>query len=188
MSILPIRAYGDPVLKEKAVAVTPEHPGLKELIDNMWETMYKASGLGLAAPQVGESLRIFIIDASPFGDEEPVLSDFKKVFINAEILEETGKTWSFNEGCLSFPGLREDISRPPHIRISYQDEDFNKYEEEYTGLAARIIQHEYDHIEGTLMVDRMMPLKRTLLRKKLNNITKGLVDVDYKMKFPLKKK
>lgn len=188
MSILPIRAYGDPVLKKKAATVAPGHPGLKELIDNMWETMYKASGLGLAAPQVGESLRIFIIDASPFGDEEPELADFKKVFLNAEILEETGKTWSFNEGCLSFPGLREDISRPPQIRIRYQDGDFNEYEEEYTGLAARIIQHEYDHIEGTLMVDRIMPLKRTLLRRKLSNISKGLVDVDYKMKFPLKKK
>ncbi len=188
MSVLPIRAYGDPVLKKKAEAVTPEHPDLKELIDDMWETMYKASGLGLAAPQVGKSLRIFVIDASPFGEEEPRLADFKKVFLNAQILEEKGKTWSFNEGCLSFPGMREDISRPPQIRIRYQDENFNEYEEEYSGLAARIIQHEYDHIEGTLMVDRMMPLKRTLLRRKLSNISKGLVDVDYKMKFPLKKK
>ncbi len=188
MSVLPIRAYGDPVLKKKATFVTPDHPGLQELIDDMWETMYKASGLGLAAPQVGKSLRIFIIDASPFGEEEPQLANFKKVFLNAEILEEKGKTWSFNEGCLSFPGLREDISRPPQIRIRYQDEEFNEYEEEYSGLAARIIQHEYDHIEGNLMVDRMMPLKRTLLRRKLSNISKGLVDVDYKMKFPLKKK
>ncbi|MFO7873555.1 MAG: peptide deformylase [Bacteroidales bacterium] len=188
MSILPILAYGDPVLKKRALPISKDHFGLQELIDNMWETMYKAKGVGLAAPQVGESLRLFIIDASPYADEAPELENFKKVFINAEILEETGKAWYFNEGCLSFPDLREDIQRQPTIKIRYQDEAFNDYEETYTGLSARIIQHEYDHTNGVLMVDRMSPLKKTLIKKKLSNISKGNVEVDYPMKFPSRKK
>lgn len=186
MSVLPILAYGEPVLKTKAKQISKDHPGLSELIENMWETMYKAQGVGLAAPQVGESIRLFIIDANPYAEEEPDLKDFKKVFINAQILEESGKGFLFNEGCLSFPGLREDIRRLPTIRMKYLDEDFNEHEESFTGLKARIIQHEYDHIEGVLMVDRITPLKKTLLRKKLQNISKGNVSVDYHMKFPLR--
>ncbi len=188
MSVLPILAYGDPVLKAKAKPIAKDHPGLDTIISDMWETMYKAGGVGLAAPQVGKSIRLFLIDANPYADEEPELKDFKKVFINARILEENGKDFSFNEGCLSFPGLREDIRRQPEIKLSYQDENFNEYEEVFTGIKARIIQHEYDHIEGVLMVDRITPLKKTLLRKKLQNISKGNVSVDYLMRFPLRKR
>jgi peptide deformylase len=186
--ILPVVAYGDPVLKNRAKPVEKDHQGLQELIDTMWDTMYQAQGVGLAAPQVGQSLRLFIIDASPFANEDPSLKDFKKVFINARILEESGQEWLFNEGCLSFPDLREDILRKPDIRMAYQDEHFNEFEESFSGLAARIIQHEYDHIEGIVMVDRISPLKRTLLRKKLSNISRGLVNPGYPMKFPLRKK
>ena len=188
MSVLPILAYGDPILKTKAKPITKDHPGLSPLIENMWETMYKAQGVGLAAPQVGEGIRLFIIDASPYAEEEPDLKDFKRVFINAQITEESGKAFLFNEGCLSFPGLREDIRRLPTIRLTYMDEDFNEHEETFSGLKARIIQHEYDHIDGVLMVDRITPLKKTLLRKKLQNISKGNVSVDYPMKFPLRKR
>ncbi len=186
MSIKPIVAYGDPVLKKKAQPVGQDDPQLQELIADMWDTMYNAQGVGLAAPQIGRSVRIFVIDATPFAEEEPELKGFKKVFINAEILEEDGKEWLFNEGCLSFPELREDINRKPQIRIRYQDEDFNTHEEKYDGVTARIIQHEYDHIDGKLMVDHFSPLKKTLLRKKLTNISKGLVNVSYPMKFPLR--
>ncbi len=188
MSVLPILAYGDPVLKTKAKSIGKDYPDLPALIENMWETMYKAQGIGLAAPQVGKSIRLFIIDANPYAEEEPGLKDFKKVFINAQIIEESGKAFLYNEGCLSFPGLREDIRRLPTIRLRYQDEDFNEHEETFTGLKTRIIQHEYDHIEGLLMVDRITPLKKTLLRKKLQNISKGNVSVDYQMKFPLRKR
>lgn len=188
MSVLPILAYGDPVLKAKAKPITKDHAGLDKIITDMWETMYKAGGVGLAAPQIGKSIRLFVIDANPYAEEEPELKDFKKVFINASILEESGKEYSFNEGCLSFPGLREDIRRQPSIKMSYQDEDFNDYEEVFSGIKARIIQHEYDHIEGVLMVDRITPLKKTLLRKKLQNISKGNVSVDYLMRFPLRKR
>ncbi len=188
MSVLPILAYGDPALKIKAKPVDKDYPDLQGVIEDMWETMYNAAGLGMAAPQVGKSIRIFIIDATPFADEEPGLEGFKKVFINAEILEETGKPWLYNEGCLSFPELREDIQRRPNVRIRYQDEDFNTYEEIFSGLIARIIQHEYDHIEGRLMTDHFSPLKRTLLKKKLSNISKGSVPVKYPMKFPLRKR
>ncbi len=188
MSVLPILAYGDPVLKAKAKPIEKDHPELNTIINDMWDTMYKAGGVGLAAPQVGKSIRLFVIDANPYADEEPELKDFKKVFINARILEESGNEYSFNEGCLSFPGLREDIRRQPNIKLSYQDEDFNDYEEVFSGIKARIIQHEYDHIEGILMVDRITPLKKTLLRKKLQNISKGNVSVDYLMRFPLRKR
>ncbi len=188
MSVLPILAYGDPVLKAKAKPITKDHPDLSAIITNMWDTMYKAGGVGLAAPQVGKSIRLFVIDANPYSDDEPELKDFKKVFINARILEESGKEYPFNEGCLSFPGLREDIRRQPSIKMCYQDEDFNDHEEVFSGIKARIIQHEYDHIEGVLMVDRITPLKKTLLRKKLQNISKGNVSVDYLMRFPLRKR
>ncbi len=186
MSIKPIVAYGDPVLKKKASPIDKDHQGLQQIIADMWDTMYNAEGVGLAAPQIGESIRLFVIDANPFAGEDPVLDGFKKVFINAEITEEKGKEWLFNEGCLSFPELREDLQRKPEITIRYQDENFNRHEETYKGIAARIIQHEYDHIEGKLMVDHISPLKKTLLRKKLSNISRGLVSVNYPMKFPLR--
>lgn len=182
--ILPIVAYGDPVLKKEAVEIESDYAGLKELIANMYETMYKAEGVGLAAPQIGKSIRIFIVDASPFEEEEPKLKGFKKTFINPIIVEEEGKEWGFNEGCLSIPGIREDVMRKPKITIEYMDEDFNLIEEEYDGIAARIIQHEYDHIEGVLFTDKINPLKRRLLSTKLNNISKGNVKVPYRMKFP----
>lgn len=184
--ILPIVGYGNPVLKKKAGEIDASYPGLQQFIDDMWETMYNANGVGLAAPQVGKSIRLFMIDASPFEEEEEELKDFKKVFINAQILEETGEEWFFNEGCLSFPDLREDVSRKPKIRIRYQDEKFNTYEEEYEGIAARIIQHEYDHIEGIVFVDRITPLKRRLIKNKLTNIIKGITRPSYKMKFAQK--
>ena len=186
--ILPIVAYGNPVLNKKAVPVTPEYPGLKELISNMFETMYSAQGVGLAAPQIGKSIRLFVIDASPFADDEEdeeaqTLKDFKEVFINAQIEDESGEEWGFEEGCLSIPTLREEVYREETIRIRYFDAHFNEHVREFSGYAARIIQHEYDHIEGKLFTDRLSPLKRKMLRGKLNDISKGKVDVNYKMKF-----
>jgi peptide deformylase len=189
--ILPIVAYGDDVLKKKADEITPDYPDLKQLISDMFETMYQAKGVGLAAPQIGKSIRLFIVDASPFADDEEEnlshLEDFKKVFINPIIIEEEGKEWPFNEGCLSIPGIREDVYRQPNILLKYQDENFNHFEERFDGIAARIIQHEYDHIEGILFTDHLNPLKRRLLKNKLNNISKGEIKVEYKMRFPNKK-
>ena len=185
--ILPIVAFGTPVLKQKAKNIDKDYEGLLELIDNMFETMHEASGVGLAAPQIGKSIRLFIVDASPFEEDEPELKDFQQVFLNPEILEEEGEEWSFNEGCLSIPHIREDVSRKPKIRIRYQDEYFDTYEEEFEGIAARIIQHEYDHIEGVLFTDYLSPLKKRLLKRKLTDISKGKIRVDYRMKFPQKK-
>jgi peptide deformylase len=185
----PIVAYGDPILRRKATAIEPdEYPHIKELIENMFETMYAARGVGLAAPQVGLSMRLFIIDASPFEEEDPQLKDFKKVFINAIALEDKGEEWAFNEGCLSIPDIREDVSRKAIIRLSYYDEAWKHHEETFTGMAARIIQHEYDHIEGKLFIDKLSPLRKRLIQKKLNDISKGIVEVEYKMKFPAVKK
>ncbi len=193
--IYPIVAYGDPVLRVKAKEITPEHPNLKDVIANMFETMYGASGVGLAAPQVGMPIRLFLVDASPFADDEELsqqeqdfLADFKRVFINARKVEESGEKWAFNEGCLSIPDVREDVSRQDTITLQYQDEDFNTHTDTFTGLAARVIQHEYDHIEGVLFTDYLSPLKKRLLKGKLGNISKGKVQVDYRMKFPLAKK
>ena len=193
--ILPIVAYGDPVLRKKAKEIPSDYSKLKELVENMFETMYNASGVGLAGPQVGLPLRIFVIDASPFADDEELsqedqeqLKGFKKVFINAKIEEEEGKEWAFNEGCLSIPDIREDVNRKPQIKITYQDEEFNSHSETYNGLAARIIQHEYDHIEGILFTDKLSSLKKRLLKNRLEKISKGKVSVDYKMRFPQVKK
>ncbi|MFK8036972.1 MAG: peptide deformylase [Crocinitomicaceae bacterium] len=195
--ILPIVAYGDPLLKREAQEIDENYDGLKALIDNMFETMYAASGVGLAAPQINRSVRIFIVDASPFAEveegEEPDplaegLDGFKKVFINPIIEEEEGEEWAFAEGCLSIPKIREDVLRKPKIKISYYDENWNFFEEEYEGYAARIIQHEYDHIEGVLFTDYLSPLKKKMLKKKLMNISKGEIDVSYRMKFPINKK
>jgi peptide deformylase len=184
--ILPIVAYGDPVLRKEAEEIDADYPDLKEFILDMYETMYKAGGVGLAAPQVGKSIRLFIVDAAPFEEDEPNLKNFKKVFINPIIIEEQGEEWKFNEGCLSIPGIREDVSRKSQITIEYYNEKFVLKEEKFEGIAARIIQHEYDHIEGVLFTDRISPLRRQLLKKKLSEIAKGNVEVKYKMRFPLK--
>jgi peptide deformylase len=186
--ILPIVAYGSPVLKEKAESIKPDYPELQTLIDNMFETMYSAHGVGLAAPQIGKSIRLFIVDVTPFAEDDASLDGIKKVFINPEIILEEGTEWKFNEGCLSIPTIREDISRKPNISIRYQDEHFVEHQEEISGLLARVIQHEYDHIEGILFTDRISQLRKTLIRAKLINISKGNVKVDYKMKFPVLKK
>ncbi|SKB66069.1 peptide deformylase [Parapedobacter luteus] len=185
---LPIIAYGDPVLKRKGVAIEKDYPDLQQLIANMFETMYAAHGVGLAAPQIGLSIRVFVIDASPFVDDDPTLKDFRKVFINAELLDEHGEKWAFNEGCLSIPEIREDVNRYPDIRIRYVDENWVEHEENFTGLAARIIQHEYDHIEGKLFTEKLSPLRKAMIKSKLEAISRGQVDVDYKMKFPALKK
>ena len=185
--ILPIVAFGTPILKQKTKNVDKDYQGLSELIENMFETMHEAGGVGLAAPQIGKSIRLFIVDASPFEEDEPGLKDFQQVFLNPEIIEEEGEEWSFNEGCLSIPHVREDVRRKPKIRIRYQDEYFNTYEEEFDGIVARIIQHEYDHIEGVLFTDYLSPLKKRLLKRKLNDISRGNIRVDYRMNFPQKK-
>lgn len=193
--ILPIVAYGDPVLRKLAKDIPADYPKLAELVENMFQTMYNASGVGLAGPQVGLPLRIFVIDARPFAEDEDLtaeeqeqLKNFKKVFINAQIEEEQGEEWIFNEGCLSIPDVREDVSRKPQITISYVDADFKKHTETYDGLIARIIQHEYDHIEGILFTDKLSSLKKRLLKNRLLKIAKGKIRVEYKMRFPQIKK
>lgn len=193
--ILPIVAYGDPVLRKKGKEITKDYPNLDKLLENMWDTMYNAAGVGLAAPQVGLPIRLFLIDPSPFAEDDDLsetdraeLSKLKKVFINPQIVEESGDEWAFNEGCLSIPDIREDVFRKPEVVIEYQDENFNSYRETYTGLAARVIQHEYDHIEGVLFTDKLSSLKKRLLKGKLTNISKGKIGIDYKMRFPAMKK
>lgn len=189
--ILPIVAYGDPVLRKKSVEISKDYPDLKTLITNMKETMYNASGVGLAAPQIGKAIRLFVIDASPFADDEDLnkednelLKNFNRVFINPKIVKEEGEEWAFNEGCLSIPDVREDVWRQPIITIEYQDENFEKHTEILSGLAARIFQHEYDHIEGILFTDKISSLKKRLLKRKLENISKGKIRADYRMRFP----
>jgi len=188
--ILPIIAYGDPVLKKKCEEIDASYPNLKELIENMFETMNSANGVGLASPQIGQNIRLFLVDTSPLAEDEgnEHLKDFKKVFINAEMLSEDGDEWKFNEGCLSIPEVREDIERKPYIHIRYHDEKFQLHKERFSGIEARIIQHEYDHIDGILFVDHLNPLKKRLLNRRLKDIARGKVDVSYKMKFPLLKK
>ena len=189
--ILPIIAYGANVLKTKAVNITSDFPDLKTLIDNMWETMYNANGVGIAAPQIGKSIRLFVVDAAPFSkddeisdDEISTLKDFKKVFINPIMIEETGREWDFKEGCLSIPNIREDITRKEKITIKYYDESFKEIELTLEGLAARIVQHEYDHIEGVLFTDKLSSLKKKLIRGKLNDISNGKIKTEYKMRHP----
>ncbi len=182
--ILPIVAYGHPVLRKVAEDITPDYPNLKELIENMFETMYKAEGVGLAAPQVNLPIRLFVMDASPMGDEHEAFKDFKKVFINAHIVEENGEDWSFSEGCLSIPGIREDVKRPEQIVLEYYDENWTFHRNVFTGIPARIMQHEYDHLDGVLFTDRLTPLKRKLLKSKLTAISKGQVDTSYRMLLP----
>ena len=189
--ILPIVAYGDPILKKRASEISKSTPKLDETILNMYESMYGAHGVGLAAPQVGLSIRLFLVDTSPFADDEEYsveeqekLKDFKRTFINAKIIEETGVEWSFNEGCLSIPNVREEVLRKPVIKVEYLDENFNTHTETFDGLIARVIQHEYDHIEGILFTDKVSTLKKRLLKGKLSNISKGKTSVDYRMRFP----
>ena len=189
--ILPIVAYGDPVLKKVGIEIDKDYPNLKELIANMKATMYNASGVGLAAPQIGKAIRLFIIDASPFAEdddldeeERDVLKNFNRVFINPQIIKEEGEEWVFNEGCLSIPDVRQDVSRQPKVTLEYQDEEFNTHTEVLEGLAARVFQHEYDHIEGILFTDKLSSLKKRLIKKKLENISKGKINSDYRMRFP----
>jgi peptide deformylase len=185
--ILPIVAYGDTVLKKKAKDIDKNYPKLDALIANMYETMYAASGVGLAAPQIGLSIRLFIVDGKPFDDQDAELATFKQTFINAHLLDENGEEWKFNEGCLSIPGIREDVMRKPVLHLRYQDTEFKTHEQTFEGIAARIIQHEYDHIDGVLFTDKLSPLKKRLIKGKLKDISVGNVDVDYKMKFPVRK-
>lgn len=187
--ILPIRAFGDPLLRKKAVDIDPDYPELKTLIDNMFETMNAANGIGLAAPQVGLGIRLFVIDISPLAEDEDYkdiaeeVRVFKKVFINAKILEESGEEWKFNEGCLSIPEVREDVKRKSTIKIEYYDENFEKHTDTFQDIRARVIQHEYDHTEGILFTDRLSPLKKKIVKGKLQKIAHGEVGVTYKMRF-----
>jgi len=192
---LPIVAYGDPVLRQKTEEIEEDYPELKQLINNMFETMYAANGVGIAAPQIGLPIRLFVIDASPFGEDDedgpgdPTAKDFKRVFINPILVEETGEKWAFSEGCLSIPHINEEVLRKKDIIINYLDENFVEQEEELTGLAARVVQHEYDHIEGKLFIDKLGPVKKAMLKSRLDSISKGQIKVSYKMSFPqLKKK
>ncbi|MFV0248785.1 MAG: peptide deformylase [Tenacibaculum sp.] len=193
--ILPIVAYGDPVLRKKTKEINSDYPKLVELIADMKQTMYNAEGVGLAAPQIGKAIRLFVIDASLFANdneisdsERAVLRNFNKVFINPKILKQQGELWAFNEGCLSIPEVREDIFRQQTVTIEYKDENFNYHTETLNGLAARIFQHEYDHLEGVLFTDKLSSLKKRLIKKKLDNISKGKVKPGYRMQFPIDKK
>lgn len=193
--IIPIVAYGDPVLKKKAKEIDKDYPKLEELIDNMWDTMYNAYGVGLAAPQIGLPIRMFVIDPAPFAEDEELdkeeaeqLKNMRKVFINPQIVEEEGDEWAFSEGCLSIPDVREDVFRKPEIVIEYYDENWEKHTDTFSGLAARVIQHEYDHIEGILFTDKLSSLKKRLIKSKLANISKGKINVEYRMRFPNAKK
>jgi len=192
--ILPIVAYGHPVLRKTAIDISPEYPNLSKLIDDMWETMYESSGVGLAAPQVNRSIRLFVVDteqmfANMEEDEKkqyPDVPGIKGVFINAHIVELEGEEWSYNEGCLSIPKIREDIYRNESVTLSYVDEHFQPQEKTFNGITARVILHEYDHLDGKLFIDHISPLKRKLMKGKLTDISKGKVNVDYKMSFPNK--
>ncbi len=192
--ILSIVGYGDPVLRKVGAEIAPEYPNLPELISNMYETMYNAYGVGLAAPQIGLAIRLFVVDTAPFSESDDLtpaeidqLKSFKKTFINARILKEEGNEWGFNEGCLSIPEVREDVFRKERITIEYVDENFVKHTDTYDGLIARVIQHEYDHIEGVLFTDKISSLKKTLIKKRLQNIIDGKIRADYKMRFFNKK-
>lgn len=193
--ILPIYAYGQPVLKRVAEDITPDYPDLKKLIDDMWETMYQADGVGIAAPQVGLGIRLFVIDTHPKEDDEDEKEEkeplkyvpIKKVFINAQVLDETGDEWAFEEGCLSIPDIRGDVDRPALVRIRYMDENFVEHEETFDGLNARVVQHEYDHIEGVLFTERLKPIKKQMIKRKLDKIRNGECKADYKLKFAVKR-
>lgn len=205
--IVPIVAYGDSILRKMCEDIPKDFPELENIITNMFDTMHNANGVGLAAPQIGKAIRLFIVETKPFAaededddsdaddreeeftpEERKKLTNFKKIFINAKLIDETGAEWKYNEGCLSIPKIREDVFRKPTVRIQYVDEHFNAFDETYDGLIARVIQHEYDHIEGKLFTDKISPLRRRLIKGRLEDISKGLIDVDYRMKFPNKKR
>ena len=192
--IVPIYGYGDPVLRKVGEKISPDYPNLKDIIANMYDTMYNAYGVGLAAPQIGLAIRLFVIDTEPFSDsdglsneEQEQLKVFKQTFINAKMLVEEGDEWAFNEGCLSIPDVREDVYRKGKITLEFYDENFNKNTQSFDGIVARVIQHEYDHIEGILFTDKISTLKKTLIKKKLQNIMDGKAFPDYRMKFANKK-
>ena len=187
--VLPVYVYGMSVLRKIAADIPKDFEDLDKLIEDMYETMHASDGVGLAAPQVGKSLRIFVVDTTAMNDsgEHPELVDFRKVFINPYILEEWGDPWSFEEGCLSLPNIREEVVRPSHVRIEYYDEDWNLKEEVYEGIRARVIQHEYDHLEGKLFVDHINPIKRKLLTARLKSISNGRADCDYRIVYPKKR-
>lgn len=189
--ILPIYAYGQAVLRKEAVEIGPDYPNLKELIDNMWETMYHAEGIGLAAPQIGLSIRLFLIDTTLLDrddeEENKEQKGIKQAFINAEVIEENGKEWAYEEGCLSIPDVRGDVDRPETVTLRYMNENFEEHVQTFTGMNARVIQHEYDHIDGVLFIEHLKPIKKRLVKRKLEHIRKGKIDVDYKMKFAIDK-
>lgn len=186
--VLPVTAYGHPVLRKVGKEIDKGYPDLEEFLINMWETMYFSEGVGLAAPQVNRAIRVFIVDASPYGEQIPEARDFRQTFINPVIKERLGDDKLMEEGCLSIPQIREEVSRQESVKIQYYDADWNFHEEEFSGMIARIIQHEYDHIEGILFTDHLSSMRKTMLRSKLSNISKGKIDVDYKMIFPFMKK
>lgn len=177
---LSIIGYGHALLRKVAEPIAADYPELQKLIEDMYETMYASNGVGLAAPQVNLSIRLFVVDASPFEETYPEAKGFKRTFINPQVLETRGEEWRFNEGCLSVPHINEDVLRPAEVRIRYQDEHFEEKEEWISGVCARIVQHEYDHLEGKMFIDRISNLKRTLLKRKLNDIIQGKIHTDYK--------
>ena len=181
--ILPVYAYGQPILKKVAEEIDEDFKGLDDLIEDMWETMYHASGVGLAAPQIGQGIRLFLVDTVQAMDEGEEDKGIKKAFINAEMIEEEGEFWAYEEGCLSIPHIRADVQRQERIKIRYQDENFKEYVEEFDGINARVIQHEYDHIEGKLFTEKLKPLKKKMLNRKLEQIKKGKVKADYRLRF-----
>lgn len=185
--MLAVTAYGHPTLKKVGVEIGPDYPGLEKLIEDMFDTMYNSRGVGLAAQQINKAIRLFIIDATPYAEDEERAKDFKKVFINAKITEFFGEEWEMEEGCLSVPGINEFVKRPSNIKITYQDENFETHEEEFDGILARIIQHEYDHTQGIVFVERLPAIKKMLLKRKLNDISTGKSPADYKMIYPRKK-
>lgn len=184
---LPVYAYGSPHLRKISDDIGPDYKGLNELVENMFETMKSSEGVGLAAPQVGLSIRLFVVDAHIYAEEEPELDGFRKVFINADIYQYNDEEEILTEGCLSIPAIHEDVIRPTVIRIKYVDENFEEHDEEYSGMAARIIQHEYDHLDGILFTDKLTALKKRLLKGKLRDISQGKTNAHYKMIFPAKK-
>lgn len=180
--ILPVYLIGHPILKKVAEPITSDYPGLQDIIQNMWDTMYAAHGAGIAAPQVGLPIRLFVIDTIQLLDKKQQNKGFKKVFINAEIIHENGEPWDYEEGCLSIPTIRGDVTRPQKLRLRYQDENFESYEEDFDEVNARVIQHEYDHIEGKLFVEKLKPLKKRRIQRKLEEIKRGEVECDYRIK------
>ena len=180
--IYPIVIYGSQILRNESVDITPDYPELKKLIDEMWITLAESEGVGLAAPQIGKNIRLFIVDCTPWGEDDPTLADFKRVFINAEIYERSEETSLFEEGCLSLPGLHENVRRPVAIRMRYLDENFVEHDEEFTGKPARVIQHEYDHIEGLVFTDHLAPIRKNLIKNKLQKMARGSYKAFYKTK------